>query len=140
MTSTHNEPVIQSADKIVAKSSVCGNLSMPEVVQAIEAEISQQGGRVQEDKNALITLMDRFSGEDVEFADYQYCDSEANYTRNLVASDGATYALICLVWKEGAHSPVHDHPGDGCWMSVLRGGLRETHYEKAHADHCCSCG
>merc|ERR1711924_243870 len=39
-------------------------------------------------------------------------------------------ALIVLCWTPGKGSPVHDHPGDGCWMSVLQGGLRETHYKK----------
>jgi cysteine dioxygenase len=107
------------------QQACCG--SLVELVAQVSAEISAQGG-VPDDKKALQAVMERFSGSQREFAKYAHFDRDQNYTRNLVATDGKTFALIVLCWTPGKGSPVHDHPGDGCWMSVLQGGLRETHY------------
>jgi cysteine dioxygenase len=59
---------------------------------------------------------------------YEHWNEDVNYTRNLIASDGQTYALILLCWNKGKYSPVHNHPGDGCWMSAIKGQVREVQY------------
>ena len=74
--------------------------------------------------------MEQFEGKSEQFSDYVHEDENSAYTRNLVATDNRTFALIVLCWKKGRGSGIHDHPGDGCWMSMLKGGLRETHYCK----------
>jgi cysteine dioxygenase len=60
---------------------------------------------------------------------YAFFDTERDYTRNLIATDHETYTLLLLCWNTNKESPIHDHPGDGCWMRVLRGQVRECRYQ-----------
>lgn len=108
-------------------------LSLPDLVDEIESEIAAHGGKAK-DKAKLKEIMERFNGNQSEFEDYQFFDDGSSYTRNLVATDGRTYALIVLCWSKGKGSPIHDHPGDGCWMSMLKGSLKETHYQAEEQD------
>ena len=48
----------------------------------------------------------------------------------LFTTDNKTYTLLLLCWTPGQHSPIHDHPCDGCWMKVLRGQIRECRFQK----------
>ena len=50
-----------------------------------------------------------------------------NYTRNLIFSN-ENFEVILLCWSAGQESPIHDHSGQRCWMSVLQGGVEETYY------------
>ena len=59
---------------------------------------------------------------------YAHTDPSALYTRNLVDTDHETYSLLLLCWNPGKESPIHDHPGDGCWLQVLDGTIRECRY------------
>lgn len=63
--------------------------------------------------------------EEIDF----YClyDHQKAYTRNLISAN-KDYTLIMLVWNPEKESKVHDHPGNGCFMKVLRGQLKETLY------------
>lgn len=47
--------------------------------------------------------------------------------RNLIARDDK-FAMLLLCWNGQKESPVHDHPGHGCWMRVVEGSLEETRY------------
>lgn len=59
---------------------------------------------------------------------FVFFDNEKNYTRNLIATDHETYALMVLCWNKGKSSPIHDHPCDGCWVKVLQGTIEESRY------------
>jgi len=50
------------------------------------------------------------------------------YTRNLIRAS-ELYELLVLCWSEGQASPIHDHGGQRCWMSVLDGNIRETLFD-----------
>lgn len=57
-------------------------------------------------------------------------DEMKNYTRNLICTDNKTFTLLLLVWNPSKpHSPIHDHPCDGCWMKVLKGRIHEKRYQ-----------
>lgn len=60
---------------------------------------------------------------------YAHSDPMKNYTRNLIATDDDTFALLLLCWNPGKESPIHDHPCDGCWVRVCQGKVQETRYE-----------
>lgn len=47
------------------------------------------------------------------------------YARNLVRQSDL-FELIVLCWSAGQRSPIHDHQGQRCWMSVLEGEVSET--------------
>ncbi len=54
---------------------------------------------------------------------------EQSYTRNLVAQNEHFHLLIHC-WGPGQVSPIHNHEGQCCWMSVLEGEMREDHYPR----------
>ena len=51
------------------------------------------------------------------------------YARNAVQCCD-DYELIVICWQEGQVSPIHDHDGQRCWMSVLDGTIRETLFDR----------
>jgi cysteine dioxygenase len=49
------------------------------------------------------------------------------YTRNLVRRCDA-FEMIVLCWSPGQTSPIHDHAGQRCWMTILDGSIEEVQY------------
>ena len=45
------------------------------------------------------------------------------YTRNLIYRDDL-FELIALCWEPRTASPIHNHSGRLCWLSIQRGALR----------------
>jgi cysteine dioxygenase len=45
------------------------------------------------------------------------------YTRNLIHRDD-TFELIALCWEPHTESPIHNHSGQLCWLSIQSGALR----------------
>ncbi len=45
------------------------------------------------------------------------------YTRNLIYRDDL-FELIALCWEPRTESPIHNHSGQLCWLSIQRGALR----------------
>ena len=55
--------------------------------------------------------------------------SEVGYSRNLLW-EGEHYEALVLCWKCGQHSPIHDHAGSICGLTILQGKATETLYEE----------
>ncbi len=53
---------------------------------------------------------------------------DEEYELNPICS-GPGWELVCICWRPGQTSPVHDHRGSGCGILVLRGTLTETVFE-----------
>ncbi len=49
--------------------------------------------------------------------------ARSRYTRNLIYRDD-TFELIALCWEPRSESPIHNHSGQLCWLSIQRGSLR----------------
>lgn len=49
------------------------------------------------------------------------------YTRNLVEKN-EHYELLVLCWDRDQRSPIHNHEGQDCWMTILEGPIEEVHY------------
>jgi cysteine dioxygenase type I len=45
------------------------------------------------------------------------------YTRNLIYRDDL-FELIALCWDPHTESPIHNHSGQLCWLSIQQGALR----------------
>jgi cysteine dioxygenase len=45
------------------------------------------------------------------------------YTRNLIYRD-ELFELLALCWEPHTASPIHNHSGQLCWLSIQRGALR----------------
>jgi len=54
---------------------------------------------------------------------------DGGYTRNLVRRT-EDYELLLLCWGAGQESPVHNHMGQRCWMSIVEGEVEEVHFRR----------
>src|SRR5438105_2474447 len=50
------------------------------------------------------------------------------YTRNLIYRDDV-FELIALCWEPHTESPIHNHSGQLCWLSIQRGALRLENFK-----------
>jgi len=73
-----------------------------------------------------------------DWAPYAHFDPERLYTRNLIATDDASYTLLLLCWNPACESKIHDHPCDGCWLQVLQGQVNECRYEEHDGTLSCT--
>ena len=59
----------------------------------------------------------------------EFCSwSDEVYTRNCIVNT-EKFELILLCWEPGQITPIHDHGGEECWVSVIQGEFRETIYK-----------
>src|SRR5690349_22797298 len=49
------------------------------------------------------------------------------YTRNLIYRDDL-FELLALCWDPHTDSPIHNHSGQLCWLSIQQGALRLDNY------------
>jgi cysteine dioxygenase len=75
----------------------------------------------------VVGLMARYTAEHDDWREYALFD-DATYTRNLVVRND-TFDLIVLGWGKGQESPIHNHSGQRCWMSILEGAIEEIFFE-----------
>lgn len=80
-------------------------------------------------RERIETALRRYCGHMDELQRYALFDKSKKYTRNLIATDNATYALMLLCWNKTEFSPIHDHPCDGCWVKVIQGSVQEVQYQ-----------
>jgi cysteine dioxygenase len=72
-------------------------------------------------------LLETYSREATDWRTYARFQPDV-YARNLVRG-GEDYELIVICWQDGQRSPIHDHDGQRCWMTVLEGAIRETLFD-----------
>lgn len=60
--------------------------------------------------------------------------SDDRYQRNLICH-GDHYHMLCLCWKSGQRSPIHNHAGSVCGLKVLTGTATETVFEQTSAGY-----
>lgn len=57
------------------------------------------------------------------------CFNPKGYRRNMVFESDAV-ELLCLCWRSGQRSPIHDHARSLCGVKIIDGVGTETVYEK----------
>lgn len=67
---------------------------------------------------------------DVTPMDVSFCCryDDRGYTRNLIHA-GRHYELLCLCWKSGQQSTIHDHHESNCVVRVVQGVMTNTNFE-----------
>lgn len=80
------------------------------------ASIERLGELLGENTSTLDTLKDF-----VVFGD-------KTYRRNLI-SQGQWYELLCICWRSGQRSPIHDHANSTCGLKIIEGTATETAFE-----------
>ncbi|KAF0715386.1 hypothetical protein As57867_003379, partial [Aphanomyces stellatus] len=104
-------------------------LSLQHLVHTIERDIQLHRGPITTDKKAqVLHALQSFDAPLLDLLPYVHFDKTKLYTRNLVATDFTSYALMVLCWNKGQYSPIHDHPCDGCWVRHIQGTLHEVRY------------
>lgn len=52
----------------------------------------------------------------------------ATYRRNLIC-ESEWFELLCICWKSGQRSPIHNHAGSTCGLRIIHGVATETLFE-----------
>lgn len=128
-----DEAPVKPALEVVNKGQQV-KLTLSELVACIETTLAQDPDETMplHQKTDLETALCAFSDHlTPELERFMFVDETKNYTRNLIATDHDTYALMLLCWNRGKFSPIHDHPCDGCWVKVLQGQVQEIRYQAA---------
>lgn len=61
--------------------------------------------------------------------DQACCFSEDCYQRNIIR-ESPWYELVCLCWRSGQRTPIHDHRGSSCAFRVVEGTATEIRFAK----------
>ena len=57
---------------------------------------------------------------------------DVSYRRNLIC-ESDWYELLCICWKSGQRSPIHDHAHSTCGLKIIQGVATETLFEQTAA-------
>jgi cysteine dioxygenase len=71
-------------------------------------------------------LLGEYAQENDDWKRFALFDA-TSYARNLVVRND-TYEMIVVCWGMWQESPIHNHAGQNCWMTVLEGNIQEIHY------------
>lgn len=97
-------------------------------VQALDALVADLEALLSRGERGkpVVSLLEAYAAEHRDWCNFAFF-KEDEYTRNLVAKN-EHFELLILCW--GAHqiSPIHNHEGQCCWMTVLEGSVTEAHY------------
>jgi cysteine dioxygenase len=129
-------------DEGVEKKDKLEKLSIPELVAALTDAAVYEDESIHINKEAVRTAMLAFDIDSKEWKRYEFWDDKKKYTRNLIATDNQTFALILLCWTPGKWSPIHAHAGSECFMRCLSGSIREVKYSmpKSEEEELQKCG
>jgi len=75
-------------------------------------------------------LQKRLAGLNVsadDVAEYMHF-GPATYRRNLICGT-ELYELLCICWRSGQRSPIHNHAQSTCGLRILQGTATETTFE-----------
>ena len=87
---------------------------------------------------AVAELLTAYSASHDDWRPWAIKDEE-RYTRNLVERND-DYELLLLYWSAGQKSPIHNHEGQNCWMTILEGAIEEAHFAFPEGEGPLPCG
>ncbi len=61
---------------------------------------------------------------------------DEKYQRNIIRQTD-WYQLVCLCWKSGQRTQIHDHAGSSCAFLVVEGVATETRFERTPSGLIC---
>lgn len=88
----------------------------------------QELGRLLDENTATIEVLKNF----VHFGD-------VTYRRNLIKQN-TWYELLCICWKSGQRSPIHDHAQSTCGVKIMTGIATETVFESTECGQIKAVG
>ena len=91
------------------------------LIRDLESALREEGRSAR-----VARLLESYAGRQEDWREFALFQPGC-YARNLV-SGCELFELLVLCWQPGQVSPIHDHQGQRCWMSVLAGEIRERQY------------
>lgn len=82
----------------------------------------------EEERTKYTTILRKMELPISEFEKYATW-SEDCYTRNCIA-ENENFELILICWNIGQKTPIHDHGGEQCWVSIVDGEFKENIYNE----------
>jgi len=117
-------PSVPALDLLKSQSCDKDKLSLYQLVVSLTQELNNE-----KNIDRIRHYMESFDTELGEWRRYRLFYCEKKYTRNLIATDHKTFALILLCLNPTKGSPIHSHSGSECVMRIVEGSLRESQYE-----------
>ena len=59
---------------------------------------------------------------------------DKTYRRNLIC-ESQWFELLCICWRSGQRSPIHDHAQSTCGLRIMEGVCTETVFESSPSGH-----
>lgn len=59
------------------------------------------------------------------------CNFEEDDYKRTVLKDSRWFEVVCICWRSGQRTPIHDHKGASCAFRVIEGIATETLFEKS---------
>lgn len=84
------------------------------------------------DQRASVEDLGKLLGDlDASLADLQAYSifGDDCYRRNLI-KEGQWYELLCICWRSGQRSPIHNHAGSTCGLKIMQGVCTETVFDE----------
>lgn len=106
------------------------SLNLEGLLEVLDEELIKENDTPLRKKTRIEAALNRYTGDLKELQRHMFFDPLKNYTRNLIATDNKTYAVMLLCWNKTKFSPIHDHPCDGCWVKVIQGTVQEIQYQE----------
>jgi len=80
----------------------------------------------------LATLRGLLEELDITRADLApACEFDDADYRRIVIKDSVWYEAVCICWKSGQRTPIHDHHGASCAFRIIEGIATETKFERS---------
>lgn len=102
-------------------------ISIPECLDSLVDFLNslERRATLEELRQHLVAI--NVSADDLKpFAHY----GDSCYRRNLIC-ESTWFELLCICWKSGQRSPIHDHANSSCGVRVVQGVVTETGFEKS---------
>ncbi len=107
--------------------SIMATKPVPECLSELIGFLEGLQGRVPLDKlHRLLKGLDVCHEQLQEFTRFSDC----TYRRNLIC-EGEWYELLCICWRSGQRSPIHNHAGSTCGLRIIQGCATETLFESS---------
>lgn len=88
---------------------------MKSLFQEVLKDNADPRSRIEDEKSAILDWM---------LSEQKF--SEDAYQRNVICKNGELNEVVLACWRQGQITPFHHHPGQSCWIYMLKGTLEET--------------
>ena len=102
--------------------------TIEDLVNEVSEQVKRGGASDRDQIRNALSVVERFVVDCEDFPVDRFDPGESSYSRHLLYADPEDrFSLMCLVWRPGQGTPIHDHPSWGV-LGVLHGRMRFVNY------------